>query len=117
MTGPSVKTRALVRHRANDRCEICGRYLKPGEGQTHHRLPRQAGGTRREWVNSAINLLFVCLDCHMWTEANRAESYKLGVLVHQGSDPAAVPVLLLVPGWVLLDVDGDYIPRDRGVTA
>lgn len=117
MTGPPVKIRALVRHRANDRCEICGRYLKSGEAQTHHRLPRQAGGTRREWINSAINLLFVCLDCHLWVERNRAESYKLGLLVHQGGDPATIPVFLLIPDWVFLDNNGNYIPRDREVTA
>lgn len=109
MTGPSAKTRALVRQRANNRCEVCGRFLREGEGQVHHRHPRKAGGTRRLWINKPANLLLACLGSHAWIESNRTRSYELGLLVHQGHRPAGIPVLLF-HGWFLLDDNGNYQP-------
>lgn len=71
-------------------------------------MPRGAGGSRSEAINSPSNLLALCYDCHRWVESNREESYTLGLLVRRtNSDIAAVPVRLL-HGWCLLTDTGTY---------
>ena len=111
---PTPKARALVRVRANLRCEACIRYLGEDDVPPHHRRPRQMGGSKRADTNSPANLLLLCLPCHAWVESNRTEAYDLGLLIHQSANPTEVPVLLFRPGWVYLDDLGNYLPAERG---
>lgn len=68
-------------------------------------------------LNTPANLVVICgsgtTGCHGRVESQRSEAYADGLLLHDGQDPAAVPVLLACPvdGWprlVLLTVDGGY---------
>lgn len=75
------------------------------------------GGSKRAELNTPANLIVICgsgtTGCHGRIESNRTEAYADGLLLHDGQDPAAVPVLLACPvdGWprlLLLAVDGTY---------
>jgi 5-methylcytosine-specific restriction protein A len=90
-TGPSRKVREEVIKREGGRCRRCRRQLSLGEGQVHHRQPRQMGGTRRPWINHPLNLAYLCLPCHLHIESHRQESYDMGWLVPMGMDPREVP--------------------------
>lgn len=117
-TGPSKTTRDIVWARAGGRCELCGDALAGPVGfSVHHRLPRRMGGSRRPELNTPANLLVVCgsgtTGCHGRIESHREQAYDEGLLLHDGQDPAAVPVLIACPvdGWpklVLLTTDGTY---------
>lgn len=121
-TGPTSATRLLVLDRAHGCCELCGVQLHDGttwlaSHSLHHRRARGAGGTRRPETNSAANLLLLCGDgvagCHGRIESHRSLAYSMGWLVHQGQDPALVPVVVHGAGsttnpWVLLTTDGEY---------
>lgn len=105
-TGPDRRTRELVKRRANYRCEVCA-----GPGQhIHHRQPRKMGGTTRQHINRASNLLLLCVQCHAHVEAHRADAYRLGLLVKEPQLPAEVSALLLLHGRVLLDDAGGITP-------
>lgn len=106
-TGPARAVRDLVRERAGDRCELC--WSTDGL-QVHHRRPRASGGTSDPATNSPANLLLLCVWCHADIEARRALALANGHLIHQGHDPAAVPVLLLAHGRVRLCDDGSISP-------
>jgi len=91
------------------RCVRCSAPIVGDRGDTwvlHHRRPRGMGGTTRADANSPANLLSLCAGCHGYVESERYESYTQGWLVHMHHDPAAVPVLHDMDGWVLLDDDG-----------
>lgn len=117
-TGPSKTTRDIVWARAGGRCELCGEALAGPVGfSVHHRLPRRMGGSRRPELNTPANLLVVCgsgtTGCHGRIESLREQAHTEGLLLHDGQDPATVPVLIACPvdGWpklVLLAVDGTY---------
>lgn len=117
-TGPTPATTELVLARAGGRCEVCrGTLDGPGGYSKHHRHPRRMGGSRRPELNTAANLVVLCgsgtTGCHGRVESNRVQAYADGLLLHDGQDPAVVPVLLAcnVDGWprmVLLTVDGTY---------
>ncbi len=75
------------------------------------------GGSRRPELNEAPNLIVICgsgtSGCHGRIESNRTAAYADGLLLHDGQDPASVPVLLACPvdGWprlLLLATDGTY---------
>lgn len=115
-TGPTDEQRMTVLLRAGFRCEPCGK--EPVE-QIHHRVPRQMGGSREEWINEPWNLLGVGLRCHAFIESRRRNARDNGWLVPRGTHPGAVPVSI-VDGWgkrrtVLLTRDGQY--RDVEPTA
>lgn len=105
------KSRNAVMVRSNEGlCEVCG-----AQGtNTHHRRPRGLGGSKDPATNLPSNLVRLCgsgiTGCHGWIESNRAHAYHLGLLVHLGHDPAAVPVMLRAHGWVLLNNDGSVTP-------
>lgn len=78
----------------------------------HHRQPRGMGGTAGEQVHDLANLLLVCGDgttgCHGWIEQHRTFSYRQGLLVPAGEDPAAWPLRLASGREVLLDPRGGF---------
>jgi hypothetical protein len=120
-TGPSKAVRQMVLERSGYRCEICGNKL--GENQfysIHHRIPRGMGGTDREDLNLASNLLSLCgsgtTGCHGYIESNRQEAYEKGWIVLRDHDVAETPVEISIdlPGmpaikkFVFLSNDGWY---------
>lgn len=117
-TGPNATTRDVVWIRAGGRCEVCGNPLAGVLGfSRHHRLPRRMGGSSRPELNTPANLILLCgsgtTGCHGRIESNREQAYAEGLLLHDGADPAAVPVLLhtipgAFPALVYLTVDGCY---------
>lgn len=119
-TGPTSTTRDIVWARAGGRCEVCGGSLAGPTGfSVHHRLPRRMGGSRRAELNTPSNLLVVCgsgtTGCHGRIESNRERAHEDGLLLHDGQDPASVPVMLADPfhpsRWprlVWLAIDGTY---------
>lgn len=113
-TGPAQDVVEACLERAQYACELRGCEVGDRRGvdwSIHHRLPRRMGGTRRLDVNLPSALIVVCgsgtAGCHGWIEARRTESYDMGLLLHAGDDPAAVPVELAV-GLVYLTDEGGY---------
>lgn len=104
-TGPTPAVLATVKTRSGGRCEFSYPCPTP-PAQTHHRRPRRMGGSSDPTTNLPSNLLRLCLPHHEWVESNRAEALRLGLLVHANADPAQVPVLHAVHGWVLLTPAG-----------
>lgn len=110
-TGFSTDDLATIAARSGGRCEVCG---SSNPVHTHHRTPRRAGGTtgaRAARVNAIPNALRLCHTCHDRIESERAKSYRLGYLVHDGDDPAAVPAYLATwfgRAWVTLNAWGGY---------
>lgn len=111
-------SRAMVRLRSGDVCELCG----AGQAaQVHHRKARQEGGSSRDpAIHSVANLLHVCLWCHDMAERH-PDRWAFGWKVHRAHDPAATAVLLVLgdwttePAWLLLDDEGGRCPApDRG---
>lgn len=94
--------RAVVLARARYRCERCGRDVAAGGCDVHHRRPAGSGGSTAAATHEASNLVLVCVDCHRWAESNRAEALRVGWLVRQSADPAAVPVPVFGAGVVFL---------------
>lgn len=73
-----------------------------------HRVKRGMGGRHGgAAVESArlSDLWHGCRACHGWTHDNPARSYEMGLMVHEGFDPAVEPVLYR-GRWVLLGDDG-----------
>ena len=75
------------------------------------------GGSRRAELNTPANIVLICgsgtTGCHGEIESQREAAYADGLLLHDGQDPAVVPVLLACPvdGWprlLLLAVDGTW---------
>lgn len=107
-TGPNSATRDLVRARAEDCCELCGRWAVAG--QLHHRRPRSLGGSSNPEINLASNLTLFCFDCHDFVErTQRASAYRYGWLVPSGAAPREHPFLLW-GSWVYFDDLGRYLP-------
>lgn len=100
----STKTRELVVRRDHHACVCCGGRVR--SGQVHHRTPRGMGGTKLAAANLPGNLILGCAHCHLtrW-ESDRDWAYRLGYLVHRGTDPLTVPVYWF-HSWVLLDNTG-----------
>ena len=78
----------------------------------HHRHPRKAGGTRREWIGYPSNALAVCRHDHNLIESRRTLAELLGWLVPEGSDPAQTPVMYR-GGWAWLTEDGRVEPFEQ----
>lgn len=91
-TGIPATVVEVVLLRADGRCEACG-DAADGWMDLHHRLLRSQGGS-----NEAVNLLWCHHTCHVGTShaihQNPARSYRLGHIVHQGTNPADVAVLV-----------------------
>lgn len=124
---PEVRDAVLAR--AGGLCEVAlteacrarRRRLDSPEGTNqHHRRPGGMGGSKRAAIHSPANLLQVCgqgntSGCHGWIEKHRTEAYELGLLVHDGQDPAAVAVRLWNGRRVLLGHAG-YVDADAAAT-
>jgi hypothetical protein len=93
--------KAVIRARADDRCEGCatGSTL-----EASHRIARGRCGT---WAPS--NLLLLCHRCHQeWAGQHQFDARVLGWFVYTDHVPAEVPVWRIHPyaGWWLLDDEG-----------
>lgn len=114
-TGPTARTRTVVKHRAErmgwDLCERCGRA--PGTN-LHHRRPRGAGGSKDPATNLPSNLLWLCgsgtTGCHGWIESNRAAAIEHGWLLRSWQTPIESPVRIHDRGDVVLDDIGGMTP-------
>ena len=97
------EVRDLIRKRSKQRCEMCGAVAL--YHQVHHRRPRGMGGSKDPASGSPANGMWVHPSCHAKIESNREQAYDKGYLVHQGKNPAEVPVKV---GrlWYLLDENG-----------
>ncbi|PYY59992.1 HNH endonuclease [Curtobacterium sp. MCSS17_011] len=109
--------RETVLERDRYQCFRCGRSILTGAYSIHHRRPRGMGGTSAVSANLAANAVTLCgtgtAGCHGWTEAHRRDAFRLGLLMPQGTDPAAVPILHHRAGWVNLDELGGQAQADR----
>jgi 5-methylcytosine-specific restriction protein A len=105
-TGFPDHVRQLIRQRADDICERCGKHLGT---QAHHRRPRGAGGSRRDDTNTASNGMWLCHHCHFLIEGDRTLSINLGWLVRQNHSPAEIPVVYRGK-FVFLSDDGGLQP-------
>lgn len=126
-TGFPPAVRLLIRTRAGNgdpdqaRCECCGRWLGRTGGQCHHRLGRQAGGSRLR--NKPSNGLLACgtpfTGCHGEATAFRPHTKAKGFVLNSGQDPALVPVRLHGGARrVWLDDEGGYLlAAPQGVAA
>lgn len=104
-TNPSPKTVLKVRERDDGMCILC---LNAYGLQTHHRRPRQMGGSTWPGINLANNLITLCQDHHAYIESHREWALGRGYLVSQFEDPANVPIFVPRHGWIELQPDGTY---------
>ncbi|MFD5864404.1 HNH endonuclease [Agromyces sp. NPDC127015] len=114
MTGVSRKTRAEVRERDRDTCQMpdCGRPIRDDDYSLQHRRARGMGGSRRPDTNAPSNLVTVCgsatTGCHGYIESHPGIAAKLGFRVAQGVTPADVPIYTFTHGRVYLNDDGTH---------
>ena len=121
-TGPTKEVREMVLGRANHRCERCGTLLGMNMFYSiHHRIPRGMGGSDRQELNLASNLLALCgsgtTGCHGWIESNRSTSYEDGWLCYRNDDPRTIMVKISTSHamsdrfqYVYLTDEGTYKP-------
>lgn len=102
-TGPTPEVRAIVWHRGEGRCVLCG--CSRGE-QIHHRRPRGIGGTRLDWINQPANLVLLCQSCHQHIETNRTVFRERGFLIPMGNLTAEQVPLIFPTCLVWLRNDG-----------
>ena len=96
----------LVRDR-DGCCILCG---SPGV-DSHHRLPRGAGGALWDPSRFALSrLVWLCRDDHRWVEGHRLLAYGLGLLVRHGITPCSEIPVFHHGRWVLLDDNGGVVP-------
>lgn len=101
-TGFPAAMRLAIRTRAGNGdpdeavCECCAKWLGRYGGQCHHRLGRQAGGSRLR--NTLPNALLACgtpfTGCHGEATAMKQHTKDMGFVLNSGQDPAMVPVRL-----------------------
>lgn len=112
--------------RSGQRCEWCGKPIRRTDvSSMHHRMPRGAGGTRREGIHSLAVLVLVhghgTLGCHRYMEIRRDDARDRGFLIshhltREPIDPASVPLVLASGRRVLLDpVSPLYLPPPDGI--
>lgn len=111
--GVSEATKAILRRRSSDLCEVgleCGGTAAGVDPA--HREGKGSGGTDKWWSNLASNLLWSCRRCHDFIDQKQpARAERLGLKVRAGvARPWEIPVLHKQFGWVLLDHNGDRSP-------
>jgi 5-methylcytosine-specific restriction protein A len=109
-SGIPAEVREAVILRDEGKCQRCGMWVANVPSSIQHRLPRRMGGrSGLALVQSydMANLVLVCGSattpgsCHQWMENERTQAHDDGWLLHEGEDPAAIPVLTEW-GWRLL---------------
>lgn len=114
-TGPSSGVVDVVLGRDQHCCVCCGNPARGGRGvdwSVQHRVPRGAGGTRREWINLPSNLILLCgsatTGCHGRVESDRVWAREFGWSVSDGLALPSQVILLHAPfgRWVYLADDG-----------
>jgi hypothetical protein len=82
-------------------CEKCGMPMRANDWAAHHRLLRAHGG-----AHELSNLMAVHHHCHngdtLSIHLSPKYAYQVGFLVHNGHDPAQVPLQLPGGSWALL---------------
>lgn len=100
-----ISVRVVVKKRAGGVCERCGKKLNRHKGKNlgsmHHRFKREYGG-----VDSAANLLYLCLRCHRSIHADEYGAGQEGFVVDY---PEMTPVKLRGRGWVVLTSEGRFV--------
>ena len=109
-TGPSVKTRAIVRVRDRWQCVSCGLHVMWQPHDLQHRVSRGMGGTSDPAANSPVNLIVLCQPCHRRVESRiDPEDNAKGYWLRMNEDPALIPVMYFDQGgsgftaWLLED--------------
>lgn len=98
---------AIVRARAQGRCELCG---ATDPLTFSHRTPKSLGGAWR-----ASNGIRACgsgtIGCHGWIESHPTWAEAAGWRVLPREDPSQIPAFLIAPwpGWWFLTDDGMYV--------
>ncbi|MCG5464172.1 hypothetical protein MED01_002337 [Micromonospora sp. MED01] len=124
-TGPDAATVALVIERDRGCCVRCGKPVAGGvrglDFSLQHRRARGAGGSRREDTNSPAALILLCgsatTGCHHHVESHRAEARDFGWAIRQSDNPALMPVLHAVHGWVILTPAGGFTAHSPNHTS
>jgi hypothetical protein len=122
MSGFSNTTRHIIFDRDCGQCFRCGRlclywddvrWVRIAEYSIQHRRPRGMGGSYLASTNAPTNGVILCGSattpgsCHYWAEeTDRTQAYDDGFLVHQGIDPATIPVRHHSHGLVYLTNEG-----------
>jgi hypothetical protein len=106
--------RSLVKARDDFHCQMCGKALWVGEGNTHHRLNKGRGGSAV--LERASILITACgsgtLGCHGAVTENPDWARSIGWLLPRNNpdiDPELEPILTF-EGWYLLADDGTRTP-------
>lgn len=86
-SGFTEETKARVRRRSGNQCEVRGEGCTHKAYEFHHRKLRRFGDHTPE------NCLHACLACHHYIHANPELSYVMGWLVPSYKEPIKVPVL------------------------
>ena len=98
----------LIDGREMQACARCGVEIW-NNGSRHHRKLRSRGGG-----DEVSNGVLLCgsgtTGCHGWAHANPAEATRLGLIVSRWMNPADVPILHALYGWVLLNDEGTATP-------
>lgn len=104
--------RTLVRARDDFHCQMCGKPLWIGEGNTHHRLNKGRGGSAV--LERASVLITACGSgshgCHGAVTENPDWARSIGWLLPRNNpdiDPEQEPILTY-QGWRLLADDGTW---------
>lgn len=104
-TGFTQQQKHVVLERDNHQCPMC----MARADTVNHRANRGAGGFRAGNVLS--NACAICHSCNGLIESEpelQALAVQLGVKISRYEDPALVPYLHPVFGWVLLEADGGF---------
>lgn len=94
----------LIDYREMQACARCGVEIW-NYGSRHHRKLRSRGGG-----DEVSNGVLLCgsgtTGCHGWAHANPEAATLLGFIVPSTADPACVPILHALYGWVLINDEG-----------
>lgn len=105
LTGRALSERnRLIDGREMQACARCGVEIW-NNGSRHHRKLRSRGGG-----DEVSNGVLLCgsgtTGCHGWAHAHPDEATALGLIVSRWRNPADVPMLHVLYGWVLLNDEG-----------